>query len=64
MNAKAIATLGIGFGPKLVAQIGLGPVGAPPEVPSGFAWAPSFKPRRRPRYQDDEDVIAAMTVLH
>jgi hypothetical protein len=61
LSPRAIATLGIGYGPRPTALLGLWPT-APgePEQPQGAWTVNGLGPRRRPtrsRKRDDEAIL-------
>lgn len=66
LNARAIATLGIGFGPTLVAYLGLWPVGAdvtpPPQV-----WGPGpisiTQQDLRQGFKDDQELLEIIPIV-
>lgn len=60
LSPRAIATLGIGYGPRLTAALGLWPIAAEPE-PQPSAWAAQglgpVRIQKRKRRQDEDILI-------
>ena len=65
LNPRAIATLGVGFGPTLVAYLGLWPVGEPVIPPPDFIPSgPSMTvPLLTQGFIDDQEILEMVPII-